>query len=78
MALEYELEIYRTHLMELLGVNNVNEGKFAVIKDKDLQGPFETYEAALEVGYERYGLNPFLVKKIERNETILYFSRPLL
>lgn len=61
----------------MLGVNDVNEGKFAVIRGDDIQGPFESYEDALQAGYERHGLVPFLVKKIERNESILYFSRPV-
>jgi len=75
MALENELQYYRLHLIDMLGVNDINEGKFAVIKGDDFQGAFESYEAALEAGYERYGLVPFLVKKIEREERVHYFSR---
>jgi len=77
MALEYETEIYRLHLIDMLGVNDVNEGKFTAIRGGDIQGPFASYEDALEAGYERHGLVPFLVKKIERDESILYFSRAL-
>lgn len=77
MALENELQYYRLHLIDMLGVNDVNEGKFAVIKGNDFQGAFDTYEEALEVGYTRYGLVPFLVKKIEKCESVLYFSRPI-
>jgi hypothetical protein len=77
MALDQELQFYRLHLIDMLGVNDVNEGKYAVIKGTDVQGPFDLYEDALEAGYSRYGLVPFLVKKIERNESVLYFSRPL-
>lgn len=77
MALEHEIEVYRSHLMDMLGVNNINEGKFTVIKGDDIAGPFGTYDEALEFGYNTHGLTPFLVKKIERNETVLYFSRPI-
>jgi hypothetical protein len=77
MALENELQYYRLHLIDILGEQDVNEGKYAVIKGNDFQGPFESYEDALEAGYGRYGLVPFLVKKIERTESILYFSRPI-
>ena len=77
MALDQELQFYRLHLIDMLGVNDVNEGKYTVIKGTDVQGPFDFYEDALEAGYSRYGLVPFLVKKIERNESVLYFSRPL-
>jgi hypothetical protein len=77
MALEDELQFYRMNVLEMLGDNDVNEGKYIVIKNIDFQGPFDTYEEALEVGYNRFGLVPFLVKKLERNESILYFSRPI-
>jgi hypothetical protein len=77
MALEYEAQVYRTHLMDMLGVNDVNEGKFVVIKGDEISPPFETYEEALEVAYARHGLGPFLIKRVERNETVLYFSRDL-
>lgn len=63
--------------MELLGPDDVNEGKFTVINGSDIGGPFDTYEDALQYGYDRHGLVTFLVKKIERNETILYFSRDI-
>ena len=77
MALENELQYYRLHLVDMLGVNDINEGKYAVIKENAFQGAFDSYEEALEAGYGRYGLVPFLVKKIEREESILYFSRPI-
>jgi hypothetical protein len=77
MALENELQFYRIHVLDMLGVNDVNEGKYIVIKNIDFQGPFDTYGEALEAGYNQYGLVPFLVKKLERNESILYFSRPI-
>ena len=77
MSLENENQVYRLHLIDLLGVNNVNEGKYTVVKGEDIQGPFDTYEEALSFAYDRHGIAPFLVKKIERNETVLYFSREL-
>ena len=77
MALEQEVQVFRDHLIDLLGVNDINEGKYTVIKGDDIRGPFETYESALEAGYNRHGLTSFLVKKIERNETVMCFSRDL-
>ena len=77
MALDDELRFFRSHLIDMLGSNGEYEGKYSVIKGSDVQGPFETYEEALEAGYGRYGLVPFLVKKLERDGSILYFSRPL-
>jgi hypothetical protein len=75
MALEHEIEVYRANLMDMLGVNYVNEGKYTLIKGDEILGPFDAYEDAIRIGYDRHGLTPFLVKKLERNEPVLYFSR---
>jgi hypothetical protein len=77
MALEHEVQVYRSHLLDMLGVNDINEGRFVVIRRDDISSAFDTYEEALEAAYARYGLGPFLVKKIERKESVLYFSRDL-
>jgi hypothetical protein len=73
MALEKELSVYHAHLIELLA----NEGMYVLIHGDEINGPFETYEGALGAGYEKYGLQPFLVKQITRAEPIHYFSRDL-
>ena len=77
MALEHEVQVYRLHLIDLLGVNNVNEGKFTVVKGDEIRGPFATYEDALDFAYNTFGITSFLVKKIEAQETTLYFSREI-
>ena len=77
MSLERENQQYGIHLTSLLGPNDENEGKYTVIRGDVLNGPYSDYEEALEFGYAAYGLKPFLVKKIERNETVMYFSRDL-
>ena len=74
MALEHEVAVYRSHLMDLLA----NEGKYVVIKgDEIVPEAFDAYEEALKEGYERYGPVPFLVKKVSRTEPVLYFTRDL-
>jgi hypothetical protein len=73
MALERELAVYNEHLIDLLA----NEGKYILIRNEEISGPFETYDDALEAGYAKYGLVPFLVKQILRVEPIYYFSRDL-
>jgi hypothetical protein len=75
MGFERELEVYRDNLMELLA----NEGKFVAIRHDQVVGPFTTYEEALESAYDRFGVVPFLVKKVHRPEAepIHYFSRDL-
>lgn len=73
MALEQESATYQEHLMELLD----SEGKYVLIGGAEIVGCFDSYEQALDAGYDRFGLAPFLVKEIRRAEPLLYFSRDL-
>jgi hypothetical protein len=70
MALEAELETFQKRLPELLA----NEGKFALIRGDDVS-VWPNAEAAIDAGYERYGLGQFLVKEIAEHEVPRYFSR---
>jgi hypothetical protein len=76
VALEHEQCVYESNLLALLGPRDANEGKYTAIKGDDIIGPFEDYDSALGAAYDRFGLGGFLVKKIERNEQVHYFSRP--
>lgn len=69
--LEKELETYNKNLSSLLA----NEGKFVVIHGENIDGIYESYSDALKIGYEKFGLDPFLVKKISAIEQISYFTR---
>lgn len=73
MALETELATYKSILPKLLA----DQGKFAVIKGTELIGTFEAYSDALQAGYQRVGVDQFLVKKISADEQVAYFSRDL-
>jgi hypothetical protein len=73
MALERELAVYDEHLLELLP----GEGKYVVIKGEDIAGVYDTLDEALGAGHGKYGPVPFLIKKIQRSEPILHFSRDL-
>ncbi len=78
MALEHEMGVFRANLMDLLGEDNVNEGKYVIIKgDEILPAAYEDYSAALAAGYDRFGPVSFLVKKVQRVEPVLYFTRDL-
>jgi hypothetical protein len=70
---EKELNVYDANLIELL----VNEGKYVVIRGEEIGGVFDTYDEALEHGYDKFGLSKFLVKLISRAEPIYYFSREM-
>ena len=73
MALETEIETYRRLLPELLA----KQGKFVLIKGNEQAGTFDTYGDALKAGYEKFKLEPFLVKQISPAEQISYFTREL-
>jgi hypothetical protein len=71
MALERELETYRRERQKLL----TQEGKFALVHGDEVAGVWDTYDDALQAGYTRYGLEPFLVKKVEAAERVQFFTR---
>lgn len=72
MALEKELATYKTKLPEL---KENNEGKFVLIHGEDIVGVYDSYEDAMKIGYERFKLEAFLVKKIEAVEQAQFVSR---
>jgi hypothetical protein len=72
MALEKELTIYKSKLPEL---KEQNEGKFVLIHGDDVVDIFVSYEDAVKIGYERFKLEPFLVKKIEAIEQAQFITR---
>jgi hypothetical protein len=71
MALEKELETYKAKLAELKEA----EGKFVLIHGDTLAGVFDTYDDAIKQGYERFGLEPFLVKQVRAIEQVQFISR---
>ena len=54
-----------------------DEGKYVVVSGDQILGTYTAYEDALKVGYEKCGLKPFLVKKIQSVEQVQFFSRDL-
>ena len=70
MALERELETYKATLPTL----NDEEGKFALVLGGDLE-VFRTYDDAIGAGYSRFGLRPFLVKRIQAFERAQFIPR---
>ncbi|KAF3978009.1 MAG: hypothetical protein HFP77_04010 [Methylococcales symbiont of Iophon sp. n. MRB-2018] len=74
VALEKEVETYKKLLPELLN----EQGKFALIHGEELAGVYETYDDALKIGYDKFGISySFLVKKILASEQIQFFTRDL-
>jgi hypothetical protein len=71
MALEKELATYHSKLLELAA----DEGKFVLIHGGDVAGVFISYEDAIKIGYEKFGLEPFLVKQIQVVERVQFVTR---
>ncbi len=74
MELKEEMETYKAHQNELV---LESEGRYALIKGGAIKGPYDSYDEALDAGYDAFGPVPFLVKKIVKGEPIHYISRPL-
>lgn len=72
MALEKELKAYREKLGELLADH---QGKYALVFEDNVVNTFAAYEDAIKAGYDVAGTKPFLVKKIESDETVFNFTR---
>jgi hypothetical protein len=73
VALERELETFRRELSRLLAEGK--GGKFALIVGDQVDSEWPSREEALQAGYDRFDLAPFLVKEITEHEEPLYFSR---
>lgn len=71
MALEKELVTYKEKIEEL----KASMGKYVLIHGDSVAGIFDVYGKALEAGYVKFGLQPFLVKKIEKAEQAHFISR---
>jgi len=68
-----ELAKYEEEKEALLG----QEGRFVLIKGREIPGIWDTYEDALQAGFEKFKLEPFLVKQIQGIERVRFFSREL-
>lgn len=71
MALETELATYKAKLNEW----REHEGKFVLIHGTDVVEFFESYQDAIKVGYDKFKLEPFLVKQIHTVEVVQFVSR---
>jgi len=67
MPLEKELAVYEKMKTDLLKTHN---GKFVLIHAEDFCGAFDTAENAYNEGVQRFGRDPFLVKKVSEKEEV--------
>jgi hypothetical protein len=73
MSLEKEQATYVRELAGLLP----NIGKYVLIQGDTVVGVYSEYEAALGAGYDKFGLDPFMVKKIQAIEQTQSFTRDI-
>src|SRR5690348_5731013 len=66
--LEKDLKTYQKKLPELLA----HEGQFVLIHEGEVAGFFDTYPDAVQAGYERFELRPFLVKQVRAVEQVQF------
>ena len=71
MALEKELATFQAKLPEM----SEHEGQYVLIHGDDVVDFFAAYEDAIKAGYQRFKLEPFLVKQINTTEKIHYITR---
>ena len=76
MALEKEMQTFARSLPTLLADPD-NQGGFALVHGDEIAGVFDSFDAALSVGYDRFQLEPFLVREVTDREQPRYFSRNL-
>ena len=60
-TLKDELRTFESRRDELLGTSL---GRWVLIHDGELVGAFETQADAINIGYQRFGNVPFLVKQV--------------
>ena len=70
-TLETELSTYKAKLPEWVQ----HEGKFVLIHGTDVVDFYATYDDAIKIGYGKFGLEPFLVKQVNRMEPVQFVSR---
>lgn len=76
MALEKELAYYAAHRNELLASH---EGQFVLIRGERLGGAFTTDREAYEAGLSLFGNQPFLIRRVQReDEEVAHFPALVL
>jgi len=73
--LKKEMETFEQHRERLVAESF---GKFALIHGDEIDGVWDTYQDALAAGYKKFGLDPFLVKRIVSTESIQFFTRDVV
>lgn len=71
-----EWETYRREVGRLLAEGN--EGRYILIKGREIIGTWDRDREALDAGYKMFLLQPFMVHRIQERERLLYMiSHPI-
>ncbi len=68
MAFEIENHFYEKNKSKFL---KKYEGKFVTILGNEIGGVYESFEDALNAGYEKFGLSQFMLRKIEKKDPVV-------
>jgi len=73
--LSEEIKTYNENKENLL---RDNSGKFVLIKKERIIGTYDTRNDAIKVGIDKFGNEPFLVKKISETDEVQNFTSNLI
>ena len=73
-TLDRELAVFQRELPALLA-DPANCGRYALVHGDAVAGVYDTFFDAVDVGYDKFGLDQFMVKQVVEVEIPLYFSR---
>ena len=76
MAFEHEMAAYQRELPRLLAEGE--QGRHALIQGDEVISVWDTRRDALQVGHERFGLEPFMVKEVQQFERPIVITRLLV
>ena len=65
----------RTYEANVAQWAEAHAGEFVLIRGTDVVGFYETSDQALSAGYQRFGIVPFFVKQVSRQEQAHFVSR---
>lgn len=74
MSLEKEKAAYRK-LLEDKERAHEHHGEYVLIHGEEICGYFSSFSDALHEGYEKFGLDPFMVKQVSLVEPIHLITR---
>lgn len=70
---DHEMATFRARLPELLE----REGAYAVIRGEEIAGIRDDFSEAVGLGYDRFGIGNFMVRKITAEEPFFPLPRPV-